>query len=95
MSYIVNGNEFDDLAAAAYEIADPIFEHFEGELLEFLAERWPAEYKKAEELDLKENGYSGYEVNPSLSQFTDCIGVEDGQTFLEDIQEYVDSVPLI
>ncbi len=94
MTYIVDGYEFDDgdLTGAAYQIADPIFEHFEGQLLEFLAERWPAEYRLAEELDLKENGYADHEANPSLSQFADCVNTEDGQRFLDDIQEYVDSI---
>ena len=95
MSYIVDCDEFEDLTGDAYQVADPIFDSHEGELLEFLAERWPAEYRKAEELDLKENGYDGYEVNPSLSQFTDSVSHEDGQRFLDDIQEFVDSVPLI
>jgi len=95
MQYIVDGYEFsnEDLTGAAYQAADPIIEHYEGELLEFLSNRWSNEFREAQALDVKENGYSGYEANPSLSQFADCIQTRDGQKFIDVILEFVDSIP--
>lgn len=86
-TYLVDGDEFEDLAGAAYQIFDSIPEENEEGLFGFIEEKWPSEYWEARNLALKEN----YE-SISLSHITDCIRPEDGDEFLLSLQEYVDSL---
>ena len=85
--YLVDGFEFEDIAGAAYQICDSALDDNEIDLFRFIEEKWPAEYSKAKNLAYKDNNGS-----ISLSHITDCIRPEDGDEFLLNLQEYVDSI---
>ena len=83
----INGCEFEDLTAAAMEVAGELDDEMQGQAIDILREKWAFAYKIASANASKQ----GYDIL-ILSHLSDEIDGKDAYEYLADLRECVDEL---